>query len=138
ARSPNLAQIHRKRKIRLVRPLLLALAFAPGASGADDFQSTLSQEFSAGGMARLLKRDPGLVGGGNGGTGTSINYDDGNLNYGRGLTSLAVQGRTVVDGGSAANELKIDAVYFYDVLNAGGDTDFHPLSPDARRRAGSN
>jgi hypothetical protein len=112
------------------------LAFAPGISGADSFDTTVSQEVSAGGMARLLKRDPGLIGGGNGGSGTSINYDDGNLNYGRGLTSLAVQGRTVLDGHSATREFKLDAVYFYDFVNADGETDFRPLSAEARRRAG--
>jgi uncharacterized protein DUF1302 len=95
--------------------------------------TTIQQEVSTGGTARLLKRDPGLVGGGNGGTGTSVNYDDGNLNYGRGPTSFAAQGRTVLDARSGTNELKIDAVYFYDFLN---NTDFHPQSPEARRRAG--
>jgi hypothetical protein len=114
----------------------LSLLLVPGPGGADDFQSSVSQEVSAGGMARVLKRDPGLIGGGNGGTGTSINYDDGNLNYGRGLAAFAVQGRSVIDGRSATSELKIDAVYFYDFVNADGDTDFRPLSDAARRRAG--
>jgi hypothetical protein len=98
--------------------------------------TTVQQEVSVGGMARVLKHDPGLIGGGNGGSGTSVNYDDGNLNYRRGLTSAAARGRTLIDGSSATNELKLDAVYFYDVLNAGGETDFRPLSAEARRRAG--
>jgi hypothetical protein len=92
---------------------------------ADSFECTVSQQVSAGGMARLLKRDPGLVGGGNGGTGTSVNYDDGNRQYGRGLTSFAAQGRTLIEGRSAASELKLDAVYFLDLRNA-----------EAGRRAG--
>jgi len=87
-------------------------------------------------MARVARRDPGLVGGGNGGSGTSLNYDDGNLNYGRGITSLGVQGRTAIDGRSKTTELKLEAVYFYDFINADGRTDFRPLSEAARDRAG--
>jgi hypothetical protein len=127
------------------RPFLVSLLLAPGAGlsaaeSADDgtVETAVSQEIAFGGMARLLRRDPGLIGGGNGGTGTSVNYDDGNLNYGRGLTALAAQGRTVVDSGSNTTELKVDAVYFYDVVNASGETDFRPLSEEARDRAGRN
>ena len=114
----------------------LFLAAATAAAQDDAFRTTATQEVSAGGMVRLLNRDPGLIGGGNGGTGTSINYDDGNLNYGRGLTSLATQGRTTIDVASRASELKLEAVYFYDAINADGDTDFHPLSGEARDRVG--
>lgn len=86
-------------------------------------------------MARVDKRDPALIGGGNGGRGTSINYDDGNLNYGRGVTSSGVQGRTTVEAGSAASELRVEGVYFYDVITADADTDFRPLGRGARDRA---
>src|SRR5205809_5354114 len=107
-------------------------------SGVDAPQIVVSQEVSVGAMARVARRDPGLVGGGNGGSGTSLNYDDGNLNYGRGLTLLGVQGRTLVDGRSSTRELRIEAVYFYDFINADGKTDFRPLSEAARDRAGRN
>lgn len=118
--------------------LLASLASAPSQGDDTAFRTTAIQEVSAGGMWRLLSRDPGLIGGGNGGTGTSINYDDGNLNYGRGLTSLATQGRTIVDGSSAAGEFNLEAVYFYDFVNADGDTEFRRLSREARDRAGRN
>jgi hypothetical protein len=130
--------------VAMARPLLASLLLAPGAgtSAAEDdgaaFQASVRQEISAGGMIRVQKRDPGLIGGGNGGTGTSVNYDDGNLNYGRGFTALGIQGRTLLEGKSEAAELKIEAVYFYDFINAGGETDFHPLSGEARTRAGRN
>jgi hypothetical protein len=84
-------------------------------------------------MVRLEKRDPGLVGGGSGGQGTSVNYDDGNLNYGRGLTSWGLQGRTTLESSSAASELKLEAVYFYDLVSA--DTAFRSLGAEARERA---
>jgi hypothetical protein len=130
--------------VAMARPLLASLLLAPGAgtSAAEDdgaaFQTSVRQEISAGGMIRVQKRDAGLIGGGNGGTGTSINYDDGNLNYGRGFTALGVQGRTIVDAKSEAAEFKVEAVYFYDFINSGGETDFRPLSEEARDRAGRN
>ncbi len=118
---------------------------APGAQGAssDDAHSQklhakFTQEFSAGGISRLGSRDYGLIGGGNGGTGTSVNFDDGNLNYGRGLATFAVQGRSTVTGSSERLDLSMEAVYFYDFLNAGGDTDFRDLSGEARTRVGRN
>jgi hypothetical protein len=117
--------------------ILLACA-AADAGGADSLHTTAKHELSAGGMLRLEKRDPGLIGRGNGGSGTSINFDDGNLNYGRGFASLATQGRSALDGAGETAELKIEAVYFYDFVNAGGRTEFRPLSEEARDRAGRN
>src|SRR5205809_7488662 len=73
-------------------------------SGVDAPQIVVSQEVSVGAMARVDRRDPGLVGGGNGSRGTALNYDDGNQNYGRGLTSPGIQGRTLVDGQSTPRE----------------------------------
>ncbi len=124
--------------------VLIACALAPFDAAAavqeeDDrgeFQTTFTHEFSAGGISRVGKRDPGLIGGGNGGTGTSVNFDDGNLNYGRGLASFAVQGKSKFSGNSQRTEATIEAVYFYDFLNAGGHTDFHQLSDEARDRVG--
>ena len=115
-----------------------ARSFAEEASSDDALRTTVKQELSAGGMMRVLGRDPGLIGGGNGGTGTSVYYDDGNLNYGRGLTAFGIQGRTTVEGSSRTTEFKIEAAYFYDVINADGQTDFHPLGEEARDRAGRN
>ena len=122
---------------------LCVFLFAPvaGTVAAQDnesgeFQTNITHEFSVGGISRVGKRDPGLIGGGNGGTGTSVNFDDGNLNYGRGLASFAVQGKSRFSGYSERAETAVEAVYFYDFLNAGGDTDFRQLSDEARDRAG--
>ena len=112
--------------------VLLVLFAYPSAFA----ETTVRQEISAGGMIRVLGRDPGLIGGGSGGTGTSVNYDDGNLNYGRGATAFAMQGKTVVEGTLAATEFKIEAAYFYDFINADGRTDSHRLDAVARDRAG--
>jgi hypothetical protein len=130
------------RRSGAARPFLVTLLLAPGAGfpaeTTDDgpVESVVSQEIAFGGMVRVRGRDYGLIGGGNGGTGTSVNYDDGNLNYGRGLTSLAAQGRTTVESRSNTAELRVDAVYFYDAV--AGETDFRPLSEEARERAVGN
>jgi hypothetical protein len=118
--------------------VLLAPVAGPFAAREDssEFQTTFTHEFSIGGIDRIGKRDPGLIGGGNGGTGTSVNFDDGNLNYNRGLASFAVQGKSKFEGNSERAEATVEAVYFYDFLNAGGDTDFRDLSNEARDRAG--
>jgi hypothetical protein len=124
---------------------LFGFVCPPGAHGAGEaenerteFRPSLTHELSAGGISRIGQRDPGLVGRANGGTGTSVNFDDGNLNYGRGLASFTLQGRSVVAGGSDRVEVGLEAVYFYDFVNADGHTDFHNLSEEAIIRAGRN
>src|SRR5689334_2248741 len=127
----------------MTRTALLALSvFLPGMGAwaqepaRPDTGASVTHELSLGGMIRVKRRDPGLVGGGNGGTGTSVNFDDSNLDYGRGFTAFGLQGRSAVDAWSALTELRIEAVYFYDFINADGNTDFRRLSREARDRAG--
>lgn len=122
---------------------MFACSFAFAADSAEDadeqdtrLRPRFTQEFSVGGMARMGGRDPGLVGKANGGTGTSINYDDGDLNYGRGMATLGAQGRSTLSVDSRTIEGSLEAVYFYDFLNATGHTDFHDLTEDARDRVG--
>src|SRR3954447_18804837 len=102
-----------RRRNALAGGLLVSLAGPGFAEEADPFRTSIAQEVSAGGMVRLLKRDPGLIGGGKGGTRTSGNYDDGKPNHRRGLTAAGLQGRTAFDGASASGDLKLEAVYFY-------------------------
>jgi hypothetical protein len=117
--------------------VLMACASANAEEGPPaDVRLTLAQELSFGAMVRVKGRDPGLIGGGNGGRGTSINFDDGNLDYGRGFTALGVQGRTTLDAKANSVEARVEAVYFYDFLNAGGKTAFRALSRESRERAG--
>ena len=139
-RSSATNRLHRAAAPRRLPVLLLVAAslLVRESDGAEPVQATWSQEISIGGIVRVEGRDRALIGGGNGGTGTSVNFDDGNLNYGRGFTSLGIQGRTAVDGKSGATEFHIEAVYFYDFINADGKTDFHALSDAARDRVGRN
>lgn len=121
--------------------LVLSFLAGPAAAGEPDdgaFRTRFTHEFSVGGISRTGSRDYGLIGGGNGGTGTSVNFDDGNLNYGRGPAAFALQGRSVASGESDRVEFALEAVYFYDLLNADGDTEFRDLNDEARDRAGRN
>ena len=118
----------------LLAPAAEAVAARDDEGG--DFHSSITHEFSIGGISRVGERDPALIGGGNGGTGTSVNFDDGNLNYGRGLASFAVQGKSKFSANSERAETAVEAVYFYDVLNADGETEFRQLSDESRDRAG--
>ena len=45
-------------------------------------------------------------------------------------------GQVDLAGSSDRVEVAVEAVYFYDFLNADGDTDFRDLSDEARDRAG--
>lgn len=134
---PNLLDMSRA-TVLLLALSCAARALAEEPVSTDLLRTTVRHELSAGAMFRVPGNDRGLIGGGNGGTGTSVNYDDGNLNYGRGLGVLGVQGRSTIEGGTATTEFKAEAVYFYDFIGAGRHTDRRPLSEEARDRAGRN
>jgi hypothetical protein len=62
---------------------LFAFACPPGTLQAGEpedesskFRPSIAHELSAGGISRIGHRDPGLIGRANGGTGTSVNFDD--------------------------------------------------------------
>lgn len=97
-----------------------------------NFDTTLQ----AGVQARVQDRDCRLIGRANGGCGGSINGDDGNLNYDKGLVSSQVR---------ATHELAVKyqnlgafvrGTYFYDFTNANGDRAFRPLEENAKRLVG--
>jgi hypothetical protein len=102
---------------------ILAPMLAVGSAQAVSFnRGELSGSFDTtltmGALFRVQGRDPDLIGVANGGRAHSINGDNGNLNYGKGLVSLA---------GRATHELKLSygnlgafvrGTYFYDVVNA--------------------
>lgn len=126
---------------------ILAPLMVTGTAGAVAFnRGELSGSFdttiTAGALFRVEGRDPDLIGVANGGRAHSINGDNGNLNYGKGLVSLA---------GRVTHELKLNygnlgafvrGTYFYDVVNAKkssssfGRTGRFDLSDDAQERVG--
>ncbi|QJE71788.1 DUF1302 domain-containing protein [Aerophototrophica crusticola] len=106
---------------------ILATTLAVGDAQAVSFnRGELSGSFdttlTVGALFRVQDQDKDLIGLTNGGTFYSFNGDDGNLNYDKGLVSLA---------GRATHELKLNyanlgafvrATYFYDVVNAKKDS----------------
>lgn len=136
----------RPRPVRALRGLAAlaasALVALPTAAGAfqlydgDYFQVRLDTTLSYGLMWRVERRDPDLIGVANGGKAYSLNGDDGNLNYGRGIVSnlgritseLEVRGR---DMGAF-----VRGTAFYDYENMRRDRDRTGLSDDAKELVG--
>lgn len=126
---------------------ILAPMLAVGSAQAVTFnRGELSGSFDTtltmGALFRVQGRDPDLIGVANGGRAHSINGDNGNLNYDKGLVSLA---------GRATHELKLSygnlgafvrGTYFYDVVNAkksstnGARTNRFAFNSDTTERVG--
>jgi hypothetical protein len=115
----------------------LALMVLPVAALAVTFESgplrgSFDSTFSYGGIYRLGNQDPRLIGVANGGLANSVNSDDGNLNYDRGLVSATFKGTHDLEV-LAGDHLGFFGrfTYFYDHHNANGKTDRTPLSQAA-------
>ncbi|HYC03604.1 MAG TPA: DUF1302 domain-containing protein [Azospirillaceae bacterium] len=126
---------------------LLAPLVAAGSAQAVQFNrgeltGSFDTTITVGATFRVQDRDPDLIGRANGGRGNSINGDNGNLNYDKGLVALS---------GRVTHELSLNyqnigaftrATYFYDVVNAQksssdfGRTNRFPLSGEAVERVG--
>lgn len=81
----------------------------------------------------MANPDPQLIGVANGGRANSVNSDDGNLNYRRGLVAATLKGThdlEVLSGDHLGMFARVS--YFYDHHNADGDTDRTPLSAEAK------
>ena len=97
------------------------------------FDSTLS----FGGLYRLDDPDPRFYGTANGGTANggmanSVNTDDGNLNYAQGFASVLAKGTHDLEltyGEHVGAFARVS--YFYDFINADGETERTPLSDQA-------
>ena len=126
--------------VSLIALASAALTTAPAAAFEFDFgdvSGSFDTTITAGASFRVEDRDLALIGRSNqvdgvSGTRYSINGDDGNLNYDKGLISTALR---------ATHELGMDYgdfglftrfTYFYDFENASGDkTEFKNLSDAA-------
>lgn len=93
---------------------------------------------SLGAQYRLQDPDPDLIGIANGGTAFSVNYDNGNLNYDQGLTSLVAQFTTDVDLNWGDFGIFSRFTGFYDTINEDQDRERTPLSDLALERVGSD
>lgn len=128
--------------LALMAPLAVATPGAAVEFSYGKVSGSFDTTLTLGTTIRVQKRDSDLVGQANGGTGNSINSDNGNLNYDRGVVSLA---------GRATHELRLNYenvgaftrfTYFYDLVNADESssrfsrTNRFPLSDDAVERVG--
>jgi hypothetical protein len=72
--------------------LLPSLARASELFRAGEVEGVVNFSLAYGILARVEKRDPNLVGVGNGGKANTVNNDDGNLNYAPGIASNQLRG----------------------------------------------
>ncbi|MHB8766386.1 MAG: DUF1302 domain-containing protein [Deferrisomatales bacterium] len=131
-----------RKTCRVLGPVALVLAAGPGLAfqlyDGGYFQARLDTTLSYGVMWRVEQPDPDLIGIENGGKAYSLNGDDGDLNYGRGVVSnvgritseLEVRGRDV--GGF------VRGTAFYDWENMRGDRARTSLTDDAKELVGKD
>jgi len=139
---------------RIWKRLPLAIAIAAGFSGYASAYSFDSEKLggveaqfnttlTAGATWRTENRDKGLVGNGNGGTASSTNYDNGNLNFDKGDTvSKLVKGNSELFLSYDVDSSVLTRVgalvrgrYWYDFELKDENRRFTPLSPDGSDNA---
>jgi len=123
---------------------VLAAAVAAFAAPLSAFQfkvgeieASLDTTLSVGGSFRLQDPSPDYYGMSNGGNQYSVNTDDGNLNYEKGLFSLAAKGTTDLELEYKNFRAFTRATYLYDHENEHGDRARSPLSDQALDKVGS-
>jgi hypothetical protein len=114
---------------------------APPADAVDlskgEYRLNLDTTVSWGLNYRVEDRDPSIIGLANGGTAYSVNGDDGNLNFGTGISSNTLKVVSELDFGYKNFGIFARARAFYDYEAEEGDRDRTPLSPRALDRVGS-
>ncbi len=119
------------------------LWYSPQAQAFTAFENDavriqLDSTASYGLMWRVEGQDEDIIGLANGGTKHSVNYDDGNLNYDRGLISNALKLTSELDIDAGWFGAFIRATAFYDFENERGDRERTKLSSDAKDAVGSD
>jgi len=130
----------RKGRFRWPALLLVLLVVAP-VWGADyqsgDFRLSLGTTLSYGLTWRVEDRDTRIIGLANGGTAYSVNGDDGNLNYDKGLVSNAAKATVEIELSYKNFGAFVRGFGFYDYENQKGQRARLPLSDGALDRVGS-
>lgn len=117
------------------------LAVSPGYSiefekGA--LRGNLDTTLSYGLMWRVQDRDPDIIGVVNGGNAFSVNGDDGNLNYGKGLVNNVAKITSELGMDYRNFGLFVRGTGFYDFVSERSNTDRTPLSDEALELVGSD
>lgn len=102
----------------------------------NDWDIRLDTTVSWGLQWRVQERDLGIVGIANGGEAYSVNYDDGNLNYNKGLVSNAVKITPELDIKRRNFGAFVRATAFYDFEVMDGSTERTELSDAAKDAVG--
>lgn len=102
-----------------------------------EFKISWGTTLSYGAMWRVADRDPRLIGIANKGTALSVNGDDGNLNYDRGLVSNALKATTEIELSYKSFGSFVRVYGFYDYENEKGTRARRPLTDGALDRVGS-
>ena len=123
--------------------LALVLAFSAAPAGAEDFthgelEGSLDITLSHGVTLRVGERDESLIGIDNGGAATSVNSDDGNLNFDRGIVSNASKfiGELDLNYRNFGAFARVHG--FFDSENENGDRARGELSPEAKGLVGKD
>jgi hypothetical protein len=101
-----------------------------------ELEGSLDTTISYGARWRVQDRDLSIIGKANGGTANSVNGDDGNLNYDKGLVSNVIKITPEMELRYRNYGAFVRATYFYDFEVNGNDTERTPLSQDALDEVG--
>jgi len=121
--------------------LLPLLASSPAMSfefEKGDLRGNLDTTLSYGLMWRVQDRDPDIIGVVNGGNAFSVNGDDGNLNYGKGLVNNVTKITSELGVDYRNFGLFVRGTGFYDFVAERSKTDRTPLSHEALDLVGSD
>ncbi|MFW2439381.1 MAG: DUF1302 domain-containing protein [Arenicellales bacterium] len=138
----NDVQRNNSRKTLRLSLLSIAItALTAGPSHAFTFSSgelegALDTTISYGARWRVQDRDQSIIGKANGGTANSVNGDDGNLNYDKGLVSNVIKITPELELRYRNYGAFVRGTYFYDFEIMGNDTARTPLSQDALDEVG--
>lgn len=121
--------------------IALSAASAPSYAfqfNSGDLEGSLDTTVSYGASWRVEDRDESIIGLPNGGTANSVNGDDGNLNYDKGLISNAFKITSELSLNYQNYGAFIRGSAFYDIENQDGDRDRTELSDEALELVGSD
>ncbi len=98
----------------------------------DGVDASFDTTLSIGTIVRTQSRDLSLIGRANGGSADSINFDEGDLNWGKGAVAAAVKANHEFSVASDDKGLFLRFNYFYDFINA----NTNKLNKTAKRHVG--
>ena len=129
---------------KMIRLSLLSIAITALTAGpshsftfsSGELEGSLDTTVSYGTRWRVEDRDQAIIGRANGGTAYSVNGDDGNLNYDKGLVSNVIKITPELELRYRNYGAFVRGTYFYDFEVMGNDTARTPLSQDALDEVG--